>query len=72
MFMSENIMLDTQIRVLQQIEKKEIMWETRHVIFTDRAVYIFAHVTDPREPINYLSAPSERLNMQHFIAVNPS
>lgn len=68
MFVSEHILLNTTISVLQRVEKKET-WETRDIIFTDRALYIFAQVQNPREQtINYLSAPFERLNMVNFMA----
>jgi len=43
MFVSEHILLNTQISVLQLADKKE-EWEVRDIIFTDRALYIFAHV----------------------------
>ena len=42
MFMSEHILLNTSISVLQQIDNKTQDWEIRDIIFTDRAFYIFA------------------------------
>ena len=42
MFMSEHILLNTTIQVLQQVDSKKELWEIRDVIFTDRAFYIYA------------------------------
>ena len=44
MFISENILLNTTISVLQKVDnKKDSQWEVRDVIFTDRALYIFGN-----------------------------
>ena len=70
--MSEHILLNTTITVLQQDEKKKELWEIRDVIFTDRAFYIFAQVQNQRDQfVNYLTAPAERLNMKNFVAREP-
>ena len=45
MFVSENILLNTTVSVLQQVDNKREQWEIRDVIFTDRALYIFAAQT---------------------------
>ena len=72
MFMSENILLNLTVNVLQQDEKKREEWEKRDVLFTDRAVYIFAPVLNEREhTVNYLTSPFERLDMKKYIARNP-
>ena len=43
MFISEHILLNTTISVLQSQEKKDKpKWVERDIIFTDRALYIFA------------------------------
>ena len=73
MFISENILLNTTISVLQKVDnKKDSQWEVRDVIFTDRALYIFGNSQNTREQIlNYLTASSERLEMDFFKAKNP-
>ena len=49
MFVSEHILLNTTICILQQVDAKKDEWEKRDIIFTDRALYIFAQVQNERE-----------------------
>ena len=41
MFVSENILLNTTVQVLEK-QQKEDVWSKRDIIFTDRALYVFA------------------------------
>jgi len=73
MFVSEHFLLNTTVCILQQVDKKDDEWEKRDIIFTDRALYIFAQVQNEREQtLNYLTAPYERLKMVDFTARNPT
>lgn len=49
MFLSEHILLNMTVGVLQLDEKKKEEWEKRDILFTDRALYIFAPVLNERE-----------------------
>ena len=55
MFVSENILLNTTVQVLEK-QQKEDVWSKRDIIFTDRALYVFAAKKQDREyGVNFLN-----------------
>ena len=69
MFMSEHILLNTNISVLQQVNDKKEEWEVRDVIFTDRAFYIFAQVQNQREQFVNLQAVEKFVRFKQIFRV---
>lgn len=82
MFASENILLNSTICCLEhnqvnQVNAKGCRWATRDIVFTDRALYIFAEVQaqdsdQHRKTCNYLLDRYERLDVKMFKARNTS
>ena len=86
MFLSEHILFNTTISVLERAAKGEI-WAARDVIFTDRALYFFAQVqqshavqlasingkagVEGARGTDYLHDTCERMDMRHFMAAKP-